>query len=284
MCFSVNLPPQTVLALQFLLPWRQTCRVTSAYVHKPHLQAHFHISDIYDCIRLDVLLFPPTEDQAGFWHKPGTVQDSPADFRGREGNARWTMAQSWSYAGSNVAEKVWQPGVSGWVCSFDVSFLNHCTPPLTRSLRFIQVFLQSLANGEKDEANPNLIRVNLSKAYEVALKRYHGWLVQQLFKVSSGFRLPAADTELTPVFAPQAALFTAPYKSDFLRALSKGRDVKEEDCLEKIRKFLVNFTATVDVIYEMYGKMNPDLENRVWREDAHSCSGSLSISPLAACS
>uniref|UniRef100_H3DEM7 Glycolipid transfer protein a n=1 Tax=Tetraodon nigroviridis TaxID=99883 RepID=H3DEM7_TETNG len=113
---------------------------------------------------------------------------------------------------------------------------------LKRSLRFIQVFLQSLANGEKDEANPNLIRVNLSKAYEVALKRYHGWLVQQLFK---------------------AALFTAPYKSDFLRALSKGRDVKEEDCLEKIRKFLVNFTATVDVIYEMYGKMNPDLENRV---------------------
>lgn len=65
------------------------------------------------------------------------------------------------------------------------------------------------------------------------------------------------------VFALQAALFTAPYKSDFLRALSKGRDVKEEDCSEKIRKFLINFTATVDVIYEMYGKMNADLDNRV---------------------
>lgn len=58
----------------------------------------------------------------------------------------------------------------------------------------------------------------------------------------------------------QAALYAAPYKSDFLRALSKGRDVKEEECMEKIRKFLVNFTATVDAIYEMYNKMNADLD------------------------
>lgn len=136
-------------------------------------------------------------------------------------------------------------------------------PLPTRSLRFIQVFLQSLANGEKDESNPNLIRVNVTKAYEVALKRYHGWFVQQFFKVSSGFHRHSADTELMLVFALQAALFTTPYKSDFLRALSKGRDVKEEDCLEKIRKFLINFTATADVIYEMYGKMNADLDDRV---------------------
>lgn len=136
-------------------------------------------------------------------------------------------------------------------------------PLPTRSLRFIQVFLQSLANGEKDESNPNLIRVNVTKAYEVALKRYHGWFVQQFFKVSSGFHHHGVNVELMLVFVVQAALFTAPYKSDFLRALSKGRDVKEEDCLEKIRKFLINFTATVDVIYEMYSKMNADLDNRV---------------------
>ncbi|KAK7934102.1 hypothetical protein WMY93_004998 [Mugilogobius chulae] len=79
---------------------------------------------------------------------------------------------------------------------------------LKRSLRFIQVLLQSIVNGEKDDQNPNLIRVNANKAYEMALKRYHGWFVQQLFK---------------------AAVFAAPYKSDFLRALSKGRDVKEEE-------------------------------------------------------
>lgn len=53
-----------------------------------------------------------------------------------------------------------------------------------RGLRFIQVFLQSLVDGEKDDRNPNLIRVNISKAYEIALKKYHSWWVQQLFNVS----------------------------------------------------------------------------------------------------
>ncbi|XP_054630542.1 glycolipid transfer protein isoform X2 [Dunckerocampus dactyliophorus] len=113
---------------------------------------------------------------------------------------------------------------------------------LKRGLRFIQVFLQSLLDGEKDENNPNLIRANVTKAYELTLKRYHSWWVQQLFR---------------------AALFAAPYKSDFLKALSKGRDVKEEECLEKVKKFLINFSATVDVIYELYNKMNADLDYRV---------------------
>ncbi|XP_062310091.1 glycolipid transfer protein [Osmerus eperlanus] len=113
---------------------------------------------------------------------------------------------------------------------------------LKRGLKFIQVLLQSLVDGEKDENNPNHIRVNATKAYELALKKYHGWLVQQLFK---------------------AAVFAAPYKSDFLKALSKGREVKEEDCLEKVRQFLVNFTATVDAIYEMYTRMNAELDYTV---------------------
>uniref|UniRef100_A0A4W5KJC4 Uncharacterized protein n=1 Tax=Hucho hucho TaxID=62062 RepID=A0A4W5KJC4_9TELE len=35
--------------------------------------------------------------------------------------------------------------------------------------------------------------------------------------------------------------------------------VKEKDCRDKIRLFLVNFTATNDSIYEMYTKMNPEI-------------------------
>ncbi|XP_030625594.1 glycolipid transfer protein-like [Chanos chanos] len=113
---------------------------------------------------------------------------------------------------------------------------------LKRGLRLIQVLLQSLADGEKDENNPNLIRVNITKAYETALKKYHGWLVQKIF---------------------QAALYAAPYKSDFLKALSKGQETSEEDCLAKVRQFLVNFTATVDAIYEMYTTMNAELDYKV---------------------
>ncbi|XP_039627729.1 glycolipid transfer protein [Polypterus senegalus] len=110
---------------------------------------------------------------------------------------------------------------------------------LKRGLKFIQVLLQSIADGERDDANPNLIRVNATKAYEIALKKYHSWLIQKIF---------------------HTALYAAPYKSDFLKALSKGRDVKEEECMEKIRQFLLNYTATIDAIYEMYTKMNAELD------------------------
>lgn len=69
---------------------------------------------------------------------------------------------------------------------------------------------------------------------------------------------------LPPTFARlKAALYAAPYKSDFLKALSKGQNVTEEECLEKVRLFLVNYTATIDVIYEMYTKMNAELNYKV---------------------
>uniref|UniRef100_UPI0037E8B5AD glycolipid transfer protein-like n=1 Tax=Semicossyphus pulcher TaxID=241346 RepID=UPI0037E8B5AD len=113
---------------------------------------------------------------------------------------------------------------------------------LKRGLRFIQILLQSLADGEKDENNPNLIRVNVTKAYEQALKKYHGWMVQKIFS---------------------AALVAAPYRSNFLKALSKGEEVKEEDCLANVRQFLVNYTPTVDAIYEMYTNMNAELDYTV---------------------
>lgn len=113
---------------------------------------------------------------------------------------------------------------------------------LKRGLRFIQILLQSLADGEKDENNPNLIRVNVTKAYEQALKRYHGWLVQKIFS---------------------AALIAAPYRSNFLKSLSKGEEVKEEDCLASVRQFLVNYTATVDAIYELYTDLNAELDYTV---------------------
>ncbi|XP_037122692.1 glycolipid transfer protein-like [Syngnathus acus] len=110
---------------------------------------------------------------------------------------------------------------------------------LKRGLRFIQVLLQSLVDGEQDMNQPNLIRINITKAYEQALKQYHGWFVQKIFTT---------------------ALYAAPYRSDLLKALSKGEDVKEEECLENLRHFLVNFTATVDAIYEMYVRLNAEMD------------------------
>lgn len=61
----------------------------------------------------------------------------------------------------------------------------------------------------------------------------------------------------------QAALLAAPYRSNFLKALSKGEEVKEEDSLANVRQFLVNYTATIDAIYEMFTNLNAELDYTV---------------------
>lgn len=82
------------------------------------------------------------------------------------------------YSGS-IRISVWWVGPAG-ACQA----LTHPLLPGRRGLRFIQVFLQSICDGERDENHPNLIRVNATKAYEMALKKYHGWIVQKIFQVS----------------------------------------------------------------------------------------------------
>ncbi|XP_056142859.1 glycolipid transfer protein [Lampris incognitus] len=189
---------------------------------RPFLEAVSYLPPFFDCLGSTVFA-PIKADISGNITKIKAVYDSnPSRFKTLqqilEGEKEMYGAQ-WPKVGATLA-LMW----------------------LKRGLRFIQILLQSLVDGEKDEQNPNLIRVNATKAYEMALRRYHGWLVQKLF---------------------QAAVFAAPYKSDFLKALSKGREVKEEECLEKVRKFLVNFSATVDAIYDMYTKMNAELDYTV---------------------
>ncbi|XP_009332709.1 PREDICTED: glycolipid transfer protein [Pygoscelis adeliae] len=60
---------------------------------------------------------------------------------------------------------------------------------LERGLKFMLVLLQSISDGERDEEHPNLIRVNAMKAYEIALKKYHGWMLQKLFTFEEHFNV-----------------------------------------------------------------------------------------------
>ncbi|KAK7164185.1 hypothetical protein R3I94_002796 [Phoxinus phoxinus] len=189
---------------------------------RPFLEAVSHLPPFFDCLG-SAVFSPIKADIAGNITKIKAVYDSnPTKFKTLQHilEAEKEMHGSeWPKAGATLA-LMW----------------------LKRGLRFIQVLLQSLVDGDKDENNPNLIKVNITKAYEMALKKYHGWFVQKLFK---------------------AALYAAPYRSDFLKALSKGREVKDEECLDKMRQFLVNFTATIDAIYEMYTRMNAELDYTV---------------------
>ena len=67
-----------------------------------------------------------------------------------------------------------------------------------RGLKFMLVLLQSISDGERDEEHPNLIRVNAMKAYEIALKKYHGWMLQKLFMVSVPVSAEESSFSLSP--------------------------------------------------------------------------------------
>lgn len=64
-------------------------------------------------------------------------------------------------------------------------------------------------------------------------------------------------TASSPVL--QGSVYALPYKSDLLKALEKGKEVKEEESIEKIHQFLSRVTPILDAIYEMYTKMNAEL-------------------------
>lgn len=211
-------PEMALLAEHLLKPLPADRQIETG----PFLEAVAHLPPFFDCLGSPVFT-PIKADISGNITKIKAVYDTdPAKFKTLQNILeveKGMYGAEWPKVGATLA-LLW----------------------LKRGLRFIQVFLQSICDGERDENHPNLIRVNANKAYEMALKKYHGWLVQKIFK---------------------AALYAAPYKSDFLKALSKGQNVTEEECLEKIRLFLVNYTATIDAIYEMYTKMNAELDYTV---------------------
>ncbi|KAL9834273.1 glycolipid transfer protein isoform 1-T1 [Geothlypis trichas] len=174
---------------------------------------------IGDCLGTPIVYSPVKADLTGNIKKIRAVYDSnPAKFKTLQNILeveKELHGSAWPKTGATLA-LMW----------------------LKRGLKFILVLLQSISDGERDEEHPNLIRVNALKAYEIALKKYHGWMLQKLFTGS---------------------VYALPYKSDLLKALEKGKEVKEEESIEKIHQFLARVTPILDAIYEMYTKMNAEL-------------------------
>ncbi|XP_054852723.1 glycolipid transfer protein [Eublepharis macularius] len=187
---------------------------------QPFLEAVAHLPPFFDCLGTPIVYSPVKADLAGNIKKIRAVYETnPTKFKTLQNilEAEKEMyGSAWPKVGATLA-LMW----------------------LKRGLKFIQVLLQSLCDGERDEDNPNLIRVNAIKAYEMALRKYHGWMLQKLF---------------------MGSVYALPYKSDLLKALEKGKDVKEEETLEKIHQFLSKVTPILDAIYEMYTKMSAELD------------------------
>lgn len=178
-----------------------------------------HLPPFFDCLGTPIVYSPVKADLAGNIKKIRAVYDSnPSKFKTLQNILeveKEMHGAAWPKTGATLA-LMW----------------------LKRGLKFMLVLLQSISDGERDEEHPNLIRVNAMKAYEIALKKYHGWMLQKLF---------------------MGSVYALPYKSDLLKALEKGREVKEEESIEKIHQFLARVTPILDAIYEMYTRMNAEL-------------------------
>lgn len=115
----------------------------------------------------------------------------------------------WALGRSLDMYQAWGCFAGGWQAASPSPPPHHLCSS-RRGLKFMLVLLQSISDGERDEEHPNLIRVNALKAYEIALKKYHGWMLQKLFMVSVPVSMEESSLSLSPV-----ALLVAP-RSDVL--------------------------------------------------------------------
>ena len=66
-----------------------------------------------------------------------------------------------------------------------------------RAMQFNIIFLQEVLTGE-----PDLVKC-AKKAYEGSLKRFHGWMVQGIFSVSSSFLKTFTPFDISDQPAPE---------------------------------------------------------------------------------
>ncbi|EPB69124.1 glycolipid transfer protein [Ancylostoma ceylanicum] len=105
---------------------------------------------------------------------------------------------------------------------------------LKRGLEFMLEMLTLMVEEYKSSADKskteNLVGV-INTAYERSLKRHHGFMSKQLFKL---------------------VIHAAPYRRNILKAVALGKDGLDDVCIEHIANHLDNFRINVGVLVDYY--------------------------------
>uniref|UniRef100_A0A914XIH7 Glycolipid transfer protein domain-containing protein n=1 Tax=Plectus sambesii TaxID=2011161 RepID=A0A914XIH7_9BILA len=105
---------------------------------------------------------------------------------------------------------------------------------LKRGLEFMLELLTLMVSDYKESKDKkkteNLVQT-IRKAYEMTLKRHHGFVSKQLFKL---------------------VIHAAPYRKDILKAVALGQEGKEDLCIDHIAAHLGNFRANVNSLVQLY--------------------------------
>ncbi|XP_039268738.1 glycolipid transfer protein A-like [Styela clava] len=114
---------------------------------------------------------------------------------------------------------------------------------LRRGLQFISLFFSHLLKEDyvtKDNSK-RILKNCAVMAYEGSLKKYHGMLIGGVFKL---------------------AMRASPYREVFLSQIAgcetvdEFDDKKEEETIQAIKDFGINFDLTIDVIQELFKEKN----------------------------
>ncbi|XP_023225548.1 glycolipid transfer protein-like [Centruroides sculpturatus] len=107
---------------------------------------------------------------------------------------------------------------------------------LKRALEYIQVFLTCFVEDYQEKKNTEDLTPYFKKAYELKLKPYHGWFVQQLFAL---------------------CIKVAPFRKDLIKLLGTGMEnFNEEIIMNDIEEFLNSLNSNLEIIVAMYDENN----------------------------
>ncbi|KAK5978246.1 Glycolipid transfer protein [Trichostrongylus colubriformis] len=97
-------------------------------------------------------------------------------------------------------------------------------------LELLTLMVQEYRSSPDKSKTENLVAV-INKAYEKSLKRHHGFMSKQLFKL---------------------VIHAAPYRRTILKAVALGKDGLDDLCIEHIASHLDNFRINVGVLVDYY--------------------------------
>ncbi|KAK6021585.1 glycolipid transfer protein, partial [Ostertagia ostertagi] len=97
-------------------------------------------------------------------------------------------------------------------------------------LEMLTLMVQEYRSTPDKSKTENLVGV-INKAYEKSLKRHHGFMSKQLFKL---------------------VIHAAPYRRTILKAVALGKDGLDDVCIEHIASHLENFRINVGVLVDYY--------------------------------
>lgn len=113
---------------------------------------------------------------------------------------------------------------------------------LKRALEFTMLFIDGIVCDTKNGTPNEDLRPLCLQAYEKTLKKYHGWMVQQIFNLVSR---------------------ACPSRRDLLASLALGEIDMESVVVAQMEEVLVNLKKNVTIINQLYAQYNLDTEVKV---------------------